>query len=131
MPESSEVGGNEDFVTEKDAVNGNGTTTTSRAGSPQPTQTVSKCVHTAPTPCHSVAAGRCDSKACLIHCRELRAVAGGMDPDEAKRKSATGQLEGLGCEAHESKVRAKIDRAAEKRKYKAEAKELGKKRKTA
>ena len=60
----------------------------------------------------------------------MRAIAGGMDPEEAAEKNARGQLVGVGCEAHESKVRARGERMAEKRKHKAAAKEEVKRRKT-
>jgi tRNA-dihydrouridine synthase 1 len=53
-----------------------------------------------------------------------------MDSQEAAEKNARGQLVGYGCEAHESKVRARGERMAEKRKHKAAAKEEFKRRKT-
>lgn len=52
-----------------------------------------------------------------------------MDPEEVAHKSGRGDLVGMGCEAHESKVRAKKDRAAEKRKNRIEAKEEVKRQK--
>ena len=53
-----------------------------------------------------------------------------MDAEEVTHKSGRGELVGLGCEAHESKVRAKKDRIAEKRKNRAEAKEEVKRKKS-
>jgi tRNA-dihydrouridine synthase 1 len=129
-PESTEVGGHEEFEPEEAAANGESTT-----APPSPpaagVNTAAKCIHQSPHPCSAVAAGKCETKACLIHCRLIRAVAGGMDPEEAATKNAKGELVGMGCEAHESKVRARGERNAEKRKHKAAAKEEFKRRKTA
>jgi tRNA-dihydrouridine synthase 1 len=130
IPESTEVGGHEEFEPEEGAINGKSAPPTAPS-TPPAINTAAKCIHSAPTPCAAVAAGRCETKACLIHCRLMRAVAGGMDPEEANHKSARGELVGMGCESHESKVRARGDRMAEKRKHKAEAKQEGKRRKMA
>jgi len=53
-----------------------------------------------------------------------------MDPTEAEAKSKTGELAGMGCEAHESKVAARQERQSLKRKAFGEAKKLRKVRKT-
>jgi tRNA-dihydrouridine synthase 1 len=127
-PESTEVGGHEEFEPEEGAINGSNPPT-APPSPPANVNVVPKCIHSSPTPCAAVAAGKCETKACLIHCRLMRAVAGGMDPDEAAGKNARGQLVGYGCEAHESKVRARGERMAEKRKHKAAAKEEFKRRK--
>jgi len=128
-PESTEVGGHEEFEPEEGAINSSAPPT-APSSPPANTNVVPKCIHASPTPCAAVAAGKCETKACLIHCRLMRAVAVGMDPDEAANKNARGQLVGYGCEAHESKVRARGERMAEKRKHKAAAKEEFKRRKT-
>jgi tRNA-dihydrouridine synthase 1 len=130
-PESSEVGGHEEFEPEEGALNSSKPATAPPSPSANAgVNVVPKCIHSSPTPCSAVAAGKCEEKACLIHCRLKRAVAGGMDPEEAAAKNARGQLVGMGCEAHESKVRARGERMAEKRKHKAAAKEEFKRRKT-
>lgn len=128
IPESAEGNGDEEDLLE----NSTGTPKIASApGSPPPnTNAAPKCIHAIPSQCASVAAGRCESKACLIHCREMRALAGGMPAEEVASKSGRGELAGLGCEAHESKVRAKNDRRNQKRKHRAEAKEEGKRQKT-
>lgn len=129
IPESTEVGGHDEFEPEEGALNGSTSAAATAPSTPPPVNTAAKCIHSTPTQCAAVAAGRCETRACLIHCRIMRAVAGGMDPEEANVKSARGDLVGLGCEAHESKVRARGERNAEKRKHKAEAKQEGKRRK--
>jgi tRNA-dihydrouridine synthase 1 len=52
-----------------------------------------------------------------------------MDPIEAETKSKTGELVGMGCEAHESKFSARQERQSLKRKAFGEAKKLRKVRK--
>jgi len=52
-----------------------------------------------------------------------------MDPDQAAKEAIAGGLVGMGCEAHESKVAAKLERLVEKRKHRAEARKVGKVRK--
>ena len=91
--------------------------------------TVTPCVHTDPSPCGGTAAIRCPIRACLIHCREIRAVAGGVTLDEVSKLSITCGLKGWGCEAHEAKAEARVQRSSEKRKARAEAKRLHKLRK--
>ena len=44
-----------------------------------------------------------------------------MEPDEAAKKAATGELEGYGCDAHEEKFAAKRIRMQEKKKAQTEA----------
>lgn len=53
-----------------------------------------------------------------------------MDPAEAEAKSKTGELAGMGCEAHESKFAARQERQTSKRKAYGEARKLKKVRKT-
>jgi tRNA-dihydrouridine synthase 1 len=119
-PVSTEVGGNEDFVSAAAA-----TLDGSRPASPTPaTNMSSPCVSTAPTACPSVAAMRCPTRACLTHCRQIRAVAQGMDPNDAAAKAASGELEGYGCEAHEEKFAAKRLKMQEKKKAQTEARRM-------
>jgi tRNA-dihydrouridine synthase 1 len=77
-----------------------------------------------------VAAMRCPTGACLVHCREMRAVESGMTPEEAHDQASRGGLVGTGCEAHEAKESARKDRRAEKRKIKTVWKEVAKQRKS-
>jgi len=128
IPESTEVGGHEEFEPEEGLLNGATSATATAPSTPPPANVAAKCIHSAPTQCAAVAAGRCETRACLIHCRLIRAVADGMSQEEAEHKSARGELVGVGCEAHESKVRARGERMAEKRKHKSEAKQEGKRR---
>ena len=91
-------------------------------GSPGPgTNVQSPCVQTDP-PCSGMAASRCPTRACLIHCRQIRAVAAGMDPQVAAEKSVKGELAGMGCEAHEAKYLAKQEKASLKRKSREDTK---------
>ncbi|ORX41244.1 hypothetical protein BD324DRAFT_648124 [Kockovaella imperatae] len=113
IPESSEVGGNEELVAGE---------LRARSTSPLPNMPV-HCVWTGPNPCHGVAASRCPTGACIIHCRMIRAIEDGMDPQTASDLSARGELAGRGCEAHEAKVLAKKALKQQKKKVKAEAKE--------
>ena len=98
-------------------------------GSPPGVNSRLSCVSIADQPCPSIAAFRCPTGACLTHCRQIRAVEGGMDPTEAETKSKSGELVGMGCEAHESKFSARQERQSLKRKAFGEAKKLRKVRK--
>jgi len=101
-----------------------------RPGSPAPnTNVAAKCSFSGTTSCGSIAALRCSAKACLVHCRQIGAVASGMDPDEAGKQAVSGGLVGQGCEAHEAKFQARKEQVAEKRKNRSELKVLSKKRK--
>lgn len=53
-----------------------------------------------------------------------------MDPAEAAHKVKTGELNGMGCESHEAKFIAKKEAANQKRKYRNEARQLHKIRKS-
>ena len=104
QPISSEIGGVEEFEP--------GATP---AGSPGP---IGGRVHIN-TPCVGEkcggnAAARCPTTACLLHCREIRAIAKGMDPAEAKKKALSGGLVGMGCEAHEAKQAERSERKQER-----------------
>lgn len=85
-----------------------------------------RCVH---SDCTGVAATRCPTRACITHCRVLRAVEAGYTREEAEAESAKGGLVGMGCDAHEEKVRARKEREARKRKGREMAKEKAKVRK--
>lgn len=85
-----------------------------------------RCVH---SDCTGVAATRCPTRACITHCRILRAVEAGYTREEAEAEGAKGGLVGMGCDAHEEKVRARKEREARKRKGREMAKEKAKERK--
>jgi tRNA-dihydrouridine synthase 1 len=74
--------------------------------------------------CPGTAATRCPTRACLLHCREIRAVAGGMDQPEAFKQAQAGGLVGMGCDAHEAKHLARVQRRQEKNQIKADAKRM-------
>ena len=131
VPVSSEVGGKDELV-DADLRNGEPSrpgqmlpaehSSVQRSESPKPNMP-SPCIHRDPIPCNAVAATRCPTGACIVHCRLIRAIKEGMDPDTAAHKSARGELEGKGCEAHEAKVAAKKALWQEKRKNRAAARE--------
>lgn len=105
QPVSSEVGGVEEFEP------GQG----SRAASPGP---IGGRVHIN-TPCvgekcGGQAASKCPTIACLLHCREIRAIKAGMDPAEAHKEAQAGRLVGSGCEAHEAKQAERNKRKQQK-----------------
>ena len=100
----------------------------SRPNSPSLLNVSATCVHTDPIACVSIAAIRCTTKACLIHCRQLRAVRSGMDPAVAARKAVGGGLVGMGCEPHEAKAAARKERWSDKRKSRSEWKAVVKTR---
>jgi hypothetical protein len=101
----------------------------SRSATPS-THVIPRCVYFSPAdePCGGVAATRCSSRACLQHCREIRAIENGVSPEEATLEGAKGGLVGMGCEAHESKEAARKERAVEKRKHKQVWKKIAKQR---
>lgn len=76
-----------------------------------------------------MAATRCPERACLVHCRQLHAIAGGMDPHVAAQESNKGNLVGKGCEAHEAKVLAKLKQIEMKRKAREQGRKAKKQRK--
>ncbi|ORY23536.1 hypothetical protein BCR39DRAFT_549079 [Naematelia encephala] len=90
------------------------------------TNVVSRC---AGENCSAMSAMRCPSGACLIHCRQIRAIAQGMDPIQAGKEAAGGGLVGNGCEAHEQKVAARQERLEAKRKNRQESRQANKIRK--
>ena len=99
---------------------------------PSPTGKINlpaRCIHSKPTPCNGVAATRCPTKACITHCREIRALAEGMDPNTMNYESLRGGLVGRGCEAHESKAAAKMALYKEKKKARVDGRLAGKVRK--
>ncbi|WVN88473.1 uncharacterized protein L203_103684 [Cryptococcus depauperatus CBS 7841] len=85
-----------------------------------------RCVH---LNCTGVAASRCPTRACITHCRVIRAVESGYTSEEAEKAVQAGRLVGMGCEAHEEKVKARKEREARKRKGRELAKEKTKERK--
>lgn len=90
----------------------------SRASSPAPTKKLlsapCKGVRVNGNPCDGQGATRCPSAACVIHCRETRAIEQGMDPMEARKQAEGGGLVGYGCEPHEAKVLSKKKARQEK-----------------
>ncbi|WVF66665.1 hypothetical protein IAT40_001406 [Kwoniella sp. CBS 6097] len=145
-PVSTEIGGHEDMVTRPasptgsaDGTSGNVPSNPVAPGSSIPgTILFSRSArHTVAQPdrcigedCTGVAATRCPTRACVVHCRILRAVECGMTEVEAAAEAAKGGLVGMGCEAHEEKERLRRERAGMKRKNKEEAKQRAKARKT-
>ena len=113
VPVSSEIGGHEDMVDGEAA-----SATTSKTNAAP--QIGARCVAADPK-CGGVAAMRCPQTACLIHCRQLSAVANGMDPDEALSLAMKGGLVGEGCDAHESKAAARKERLQQTRRNRQEA----------
>ncbi|KIR25503.1 tRNA-dihydrouridine synthase 1 [Cryptococcus deuterogattii LA55] len=148
-PVSTEIGGHEDMVSRPASPGKNGeqdqdrifdvpNITTAPASSVPGTILFSRshrhtglgqterCVH---SDCTGVAATRCPTRACITHCRILRAVEAGYTREEAEAESAKGGLVGMGCDAHEEKVKARKEREARKRKGREMAKEKAKERK--
>ncbi|CAD6575287.1 MAG: hypothetical protein TREMPRED_001344, partial [Tremellales sp. Tagirdzhanova-0007] len=117
--------GDDKRISEEHLVDGE---TSSRPNSPSLLNVSATCVHTDPIACVSIAAIRCTTKACLIHCRQLRAVRSGMDPAVAARKAVGGGLVGMGCEPHEAKAAARKERWSDKRKSRSEWKAVVKTR---
>ncbi|ODN73875.1 hypothetical protein L202_07391 [Cryptococcus amylolentus CBS 6039] len=78
--------------------------------------------------CGGIAASRCPTRACITHCRILRAVESGYTKEEAEQMGKSGKLVGMGCEAHEDKERARKERDQRKRKGREMAKEQNKER---
>jgi tRNA-dihydrouridine synthase 1 len=76
------------------------------------------------TDCPGTAATRCPTRACLLHCREVRAVAAGMDPAAAAKAAAAGGLVGHGCDAHEAKHIARQQRRQEKNAARSQARAI-------
>nr|XP_031862150.1 uncharacterized protein CI109_002563 [Kwoniella shandongensis]KAA5529222.1 hypothetical protein CI109_002563 [Kwoniella shandongensis] len=134
IPVSTEIGGHEDMVTRP----GSPTTAAGETGSPIPGTVLASrqarhsllhappCVH---EDCLAVAASRCPTRACIVHCRAIRAVEAGLTEQEAEAEAAKGGLVGMGCEAHEEKMKARKDRMDRKRKNKVEARERAKAKK--
>lgn len=148
-PVSTEIGGHEDMVSRPASPGKNGeqdqdrifdvpNITTAPASSVPGTILFSRshrhtglgqterCVH---SDCTGVAATRCPTRACITHCRILRAVEAGYTREEAEAESTKGGLMGMGCDAHEEKVKARKEREARKRKGREMAKEKAKERK--
>ncbi|WVR03179.1 hypothetical protein IAU60_000170 [Kwoniella sp. DSM 27419] len=139
-PVSTEIGGHEDMVTRPGSPNGDtpsnplapassipGTVLYSRSArhshgaALQPESCVSE-------QCGGVAASRCPTRACIVHCRTRRAVEAGYTEEEAEAEARKGGLVGMGCEAHEEKEKARKERAGRKRKNKEDAKQRAKER---
>ncbi|KIS00633.1 tRNA-dihydrouridine synthase 1 [Cryptococcus deuterogattii 2001/935-1] len=148
-PVSTEIGGHEDMVSRPASPGKNGeqdqdrifdvpNITTAPASSVPGTILFSRshrhtglgqterCVH---SDCTGVAATRCPTRACITHCRILRAVEAGYTREEAEAESTKGGLVGMGCDAHEEKMKARKEREARKRKGREMAKEKAKERK--
>ena len=70
--------------------------------------------------CGSIGAMRCPTNHCLIHCRLHNAMAAGQAEEEAMLAAKQGGLVGLGCEAHEEKAKARMERQNGKRKHREE-----------
>lgn len=120
-PVSSEVGGVAEFEGGVAATDGDASAGPSRAMSPAPnakllsSQAARMAITNCAGPeCKDAAASRCSSRACLVHCRQIRAIEGGMDPIEAAAQALAGGLVGVGCEAHESKAAERSKRRKEK-----------------
>ncbi|WVQ82585.1 hypothetical protein IAT38_004715 [Cryptococcus sp. DSM 104549] len=142
IPVSTEIGGHEDMVSGAPSPSTSrpdtpsdphvapassipGTILASRSARHSMGSTNTPCVHEG---CHGVAASRCPTRACITHCRVIRAIESGYTEEEAlaKAKLTSGGLEGMGCEAHEAKEQGKKERAAMKRKGKEMARERAK-----
>ncbi|WRT63315.1 uncharacterized protein IL334_000220 [Kwoniella shivajii] len=138
-PVSTEIGGKEEFVTRPSSPSSSsinpanplapassvpGTVLFSRSA--RHGHNVDQCVHEG---CPSVAATRCPTRACITHCRTLRAVESGITEEEALKDAQSGGLVGMGCEAHEEKERLRKERLGRKRKNKEEARKQAKERK--
>ncbi|KAK8844667.1 hypothetical protein IAR55_006516 [Kwoniella newhampshirensis] len=139
IPVSTEIGGHEDMVTRP-------ASPTSASGLSNPIAPASSipgtilasrqarhsmihappCIH---EDCLAVAASRCPTRACIVHCRAIRAVESGLTEVEAEAEAQKGGLVGMGCEAHEEKMKARKDRMDRKRKNKQEARERAKSKK--
>ncbi|WWC97468.1 hypothetical protein V866_004348 [Kwoniella sp. B9012] len=137
-PVSTEIGGTEEFVTRPSSPSaespGNpvapassipGTILFSRSAR-HDVKNTDRCIN---EECTGVAALRCPTRACITHCRIVKAVESGYTEQEATKEALSGGLVGMGCEAHEEKERARKERMDRKRKNKSEAKQKAKQRK--
>ncbi|WWC57703.1 uncharacterized protein I303_100237 [Kwoniella dejecticola CBS 10117] len=140
-PISTEIGGTEEFVTRPSSPNGHsevpanplapassipGTVLFDRSARHEKSNgSTEKCIS---DDCGGVAALRCPTRACIVHCRITRAVESGLSEEEARAEFQKNGLIGMGCESHEEKEKARRERTDRKRKNKAEAKAKNKQR---
>ncbi|WWC67207.1 uncharacterized protein I206_101114 [Kwoniella pini CBS 10737] len=131
-PISTEIGGTEEFVNNDENLKPStqsGTCLFDRSLRHEKINNknkVEKCIN---EECGGVAAIRCPTKACIIHCRINKAIESGLTEEEAKIEFEKNGLIGLGCESHEEKEKLRKERLDRKRKNKAEFRAKNKHRK--
>ncbi|WWC85448.1 uncharacterized protein L201_000311 [Kwoniella dendrophila CBS 6074] len=143
-PVSTEIGGTEEFVTRPSSPSSSGLAINETPSNPiAPASSIAgtvlfsrsarheiknneRCIDET---CTGVAATRCPTRACIIHCRITRAIENGLTEDEAKDEFQKNGLVGIGCDAHEEKEKLRKERLNRKRKNKSDAKERAKQRK--